>query len=506
MKKILSLLSLTLLSSVSLSLSPHPLVLEKHRIKLSASNGGPLTLRIFNWEDYISEPEYDGDETFDTLSEFAAAYEEEHGVSVNIVYDTFSTNEDMYNIIKLNGARYDLIVPSDYMIQRMIREDMLETFDVSEEGNYLSVPNYSEYASPYLQDIYENNGWTDYAIGYMWGTFGLLHNTTIHEDISEDVLSWSVLWDEKYAKKISIKDSMREGYLVGLFKVHEDELRRLREDYLDNTISAEAYNATLNDLLNDIAPETITAVNQALSSLKQNVYGLEVDQGKTDMVTGKIALNTAWSGDAVYAIYEAAEEVDDILRYSIPEEGSNIWFDGWVMPKGANKELAQAFVNFVSEPSNAVSNMDYIGYTTFIAGEEVLEYVSDYDEVLDDEDGYEIDLQYFFGDTIESIEDAVIYIDEAYIGGQLATQFPTHEEVIRSAVMRDFGESNKLVIDMWANFKATDIQDWMIIFSVIIVLGVTTLASFNFVQKRKAARRHRALKKKWNASRSSVVE
>ncbi len=496
MKKKLTFLGIFLfLNSIVLSLSSPSVVVEKHMSAPTRNKAKSNTLRIYNWEDYIAAPEDEDDDTFDTLEAFKEYYLEEHGEEVNVVYDTFSTNEDMYNIVKLNGGDYDLIAPSDYMIQRMIKEEMLEEFDMEEDGTYTNVPVYNEYASPYHQDIFAAQDWTKYAIGYMWGTFGLLYAAEATPTIDEDMLRWSVLWDEKYNKKISIKDSMREAYLVGLFQVHEEELLSLAADYKEGELSAEDYNAQINDLLNDVSPEAIKGVNESLRELKKNIYGLEVDQGKTDMIKGIIDVNTAWSGDAVYSISETVDEESGLnaLRYVIPEEGSNIWFDGWVMPKGANKELAQEFLNFMSDPEVAIENMDYIGYTSFIAGQDVLDYVNDYDEISDD--GYEIDLRYFFEGTIEEEDDAVIYIDEDFIGGQLATQFPTYDEVVRSAVMRDFGDTNKLVIDMWANFKATEIQTWMIVFSVLILLGVGGLITYSTINKYKAARRKRNVRK-----------
>ncbi len=496
MKKKIAILGIFLfLNAIVLSLSSPSVVVEKHQGIPTRKNAASNTLRIYNWEDYISEPEDEEDDTYDTLEAFKEYYLEEHGEEVNVIYDTFSTNEDMYNIVKLNGGDYDLIAPSDYMIQRMIKEDMLEEFDVEEDGTYTHVPLYNEFASPYHQQIFADYGWTKYALGYMWGTFGLLYAAEATPTINEDMLRWSVLWDEQYKNKISIKDSMREAYLVGLFKVHEEELLALADSYQAGTLSALDYNAQINDLLNDVSPEAIKGVNESLSALKKNIYGLEVDQGKTDMIKGIIDVNTAWSGDAVYSISETVDEESGLnaLRYVIPEEGSNIWFDGWVMPKGANKELAQEFLNFMADPSVAIANMDYIGYTSFIAGQDVLDYVNDYDEVS--EDGYEIDLRYFFTGTIEAEEDAIIYIDEDFIGGQLATQFPTYDEVIRSAVMRDFGETNKLVIDMWANFKATDIQTWMIVFTVLILFGVGGLITYRTITKYKAARRKRNARK-----------
>ena len=122
------------------------------------------------------------------------------------------------------------------------------------------------------------------------------------------------------------------------------------------------------NILNRTDDDTIEKVEQALIDAKKNVFGFEVDSGKNDMITGKININFAWSGDAVYAIDEA-EEQEVYLNYSVPQEGSNIFFDGWVMPKGANTTLAEAFVNYISMPENACANMDYVGYTSVIAGD-----------------------------------------------------------------------------------------------------------------------------------------
>lgn len=485
--------ALLLLTSVSLSQTPSPKYLASpSKVSKKEAKGDGTTLRIFNWEDYIALPE--DDEGIDVLAAFQDYYFEEYGEQIEIVYDTFTTNEDMYNIMKLNGDNYDLIAPSDYMIERMRREGMLETFDQDEDGAYTKLPNYEEFVSPYHRNLFVDNGWDAYAVGYMWGTMGLLFNTETSETIFEDMSDWSILWDSQYKKKIALKDSMREAYLVGLLYVHHDELYELKDEHAEGLISDEEYNHTINELLNDTSEETIEAVDQALRLLKNNIYGLEVDQGKTDIVKGTIAINTAWSGDAVFSMYQAAEELEqDVLRYVIPEEGSNIWFDGWVMPKGANKALAQEFVNFVSNPEIAVANMDYIGYTTFIAGQDVMDYIYDYDEISEEEDAHTIDLRYFFEGTIDDLDEALVPLSDEFIGGQLAAQFPTYEEVIRSAVMRDFGDANNLVVVMWANFKATEIQNWMIVFSIIVVLGVGTLFAHNLVIRSKAARRKRHL-------------
>ena len=133
--------------------------------------------------------------------------------------------------------------------------------------------------------------------------------------------------------------------------------------------------------------ETVAAVKEELLKLKENIYGFENDSGKQDIVTGKIGINLAWSGDAVYAMDQADEETETELYYNMPETGGNIWFDGWVMPKSdsLNKELAQKFLNFISNPVNAAQNMDYIGYSSFIGGEDINTLVHEWYDVREDE-------------------------------------------------------------------------------------------------------------------------
>lgn len=455
-----------------------------------------FTLKIYNWEDYIYEPEKDGEEQ-SIIEQYEKDYKQRTGNNVKVEYYTFTTNEEMYNSIQLSGAQYDLLVPSDYMIERLKREEMLEKFDYNDETGYKLIDNFDHYASSYLKNLFIENSWHEYAVGYMWGTMGIIYNTEVTD--SEDMSTWDVLWNQKYHKSMTIKDSMREGYLIGLLHVYQDELQALKIEHQENKIDDHEYNRQINELLNDVSPEAIEKVGKALDDLKHNIYGTEVDSGKNDIVKGRISINSAWSGDAVYSIYEAANTGKDVLRYKVPEEGSNIWYDAFVMPKGANKELAQDFINFVSAPSIAVLNMDYIGYTTFIAGDEVLEYVLDYDEVLDEGDGHDVDLTYFFENTLSeerSIDEAVFKVDYGQVGGQLTTQFPSYQEIIRIATMRDFGDAEKAVIEMWATFKATNAQTWMYVFGGGIILSLIGLSIYQLVVDNKSSRRRR--RKKYN--------
>lgn len=448
------------------------------------------TLRIYNWEDYIYEPETAADEA-SIIDQFKSYYKAKTGTTISVVYDTYSTNEEMYNTISF-GGQYDLLVPSEYMVQRLIRENRIMEMD------YSRIPNYTTYASKFLQDLFVENGWDEYSAGYMWGTLGLVYNTEVAD--AEDMKSWSILWDEKYYKEISLKDSMREGYMIGLMKVYQTELLELKGQHDQGLLTDAAYNLALSNIINDTSETTLNAVGEALKALKGNIYGTEVDQGKNDIVSGKISINTAWSGDAVYAIYEASEAGSDVLRYSVPEEGSNIWYDAFVMPNGANTDLAYEFIDFVSNPDIAVLNIDYIGYTSFIAGDSILDYILSYDEVVtgDTTGKAAIDLTYFFENSLSThtIDEASFYIEPEFVGGQLTTQYPSQKEIVRSVVFRDFGVANERVIEMWAEFKATEGQVWMYFVAGAALVVLVGIGAYFIITKNKSSRRKRNAKRK----------
>lgn len=350
MKKIITLL-ITLTLSFSLLLSSIPVG--------TASADEPdyngRTLRICNCEDYIDE---------ELLTEF------EDEFNCKIEYSTFGTLENLYNDIIITPGRYDLICPSDYMIEKMAREGMLQKITLDKNGTY------NTYASQFIKDTFDGISWndgkdklSDYATCYMWGTLGLTYNP---EYVShEDIKSWSSLWMREYKNQSTIKDSIRDSYFMGIAYAKKDVLDSLSSDYALGKITLDNYQSELSKIFNDTTPETINAVGNVLKNLKSNIYGFEVDSGKNDVASGKININFAWSGDAVYAMDEA-EKVGVELYYSVPEEGSNVWFDGWCVPKESkNVDLAIEFIEYMSRPDVVVRNMNYIGYTSGVAGEEV---------------------------------------------------------------------------------------------------------------------------------------
>lgn len=481
-------------------------------------------LRILNWEDYIYlEDVYDGYLEKDFVKQFEDYIYETENRKISVVYDTFDTNETMLNSLQTGKSVYDLVCPSDYMIQRMIANDMLEPLN----NIATHIPYYDQYASPYLKDIFNNIEATnkvtntthkvsEYAVGYMWGTLGLLYNPTFktyvsrnlsEEEIHEDLTDWNSLWNPKYQNTISLKDSMRDTYSVGVMRLFDQEIKDLQALYLDETkptYDLSLYNELLTEIFNRSDLETVDLVKEELLVLKDNIYGFETDSGKQDIVTGKIGINLAWSGDAVYAMDQADEEIDTALYYVIPETGGNVWFDGWVMPKSdsLNKDLAHKFMDFISRPINAAQNMDYIGYSSFIGGEEINDLIhtwydvreEDWLEEIDDPNNYvAYDLTYFFGDTVNT--ETIIYIDKEDVNRQLYAQYPEGSKIPRLALMKDFGENNAHILKMWEEFKVSSLPIWAIILIVISVLALLGFGGF-FVYQKKMTQKRRSARRK----------
>ena len=392
------------------------------------------TLTIYNVEDYISQGN-------DGYVDIIGNFEKEYGVKVN--YYTYDTNETMYNQFTLQKeGTYDLICTSDYMIQKLIKEELVEPMDDFKEY----IPNYEKYAASTLRQKLKEmevpyKGKTvnldEFAVGYMWGTLGIIYDPTYTDTIREDVKSWDVFWDTDYEHVISIKNSIRDAYVVGLMHAYskEEEFQVAMNNYLENPTdeNKKIYNTMVQDIFDFKLDgsessakenlEKIATVKEELISLKQNIFGFEVDSGKNDIITGKIKLNLAYSGDAVYSIDTAYEEASKNLEYSVPLDGANIWYDAWTLPKGSNRELAYEFLNYLSNPQNAADNMDYIGYTPYIVGDELFTLTGSWYGACDYHAG-----SVYYEDTV------VIYNDMLYncIKEAEAGIIPTNTEYFES--------------------------------------------------------------------------
>ena len=277
-------------------------------IALPSCGSNENTLRIYNWGEYIDE---------DILKEFT----KETGIRIS--YSTFASNEEMYTRVKAGGSRYDLLVPSDYMIERLIREDMIEKID------FTNIPNYRFIGDDFRDLAYDP--YNEYSIPYMWGTVGILYNT---EMVDDEVDSWDIMWDEKYARQILMYSSMRDSFVPALVR--------------------------LGFSLNTRSIAELTQARDLLIAQKPLVHAYVGDTVRDSMISGEAALALIFSGDAVYCMEE-----NPALSYSVPKEGSNIWCDALVIPKGArNKDKAEAFIDFLCRPDISLRNTEYIGYST----------------------------------------------------------------------------------------------------------------------------------------------
>ena len=444
----------------------------------SNSENDEIVLRVANWEEYIDEGGWDTEDGIEfsdgmilcpeksLVEDFEDWYFTTYGQKVKVEYSTFGTNEELYNQITI-GDVYDLVCPSEYMIMKMMREGKLEPFsesfyDKEDPQNY-----YVNGVSPFIAKVYDGlsidgHKLNEYAAGYMWGTLGFVYNP--EEVTQEQASSWKLLLDESLNRRITIKDSVRDAFFAAVSIQYYDEITQ--KGFLEQ----ENYQDALYKCLNRTDQETVDATEEILSAIKRNVYSFETDSGKADMVTGKVVANQQWSGDAVYTMDQADEDGVE-LCYSVPEESTNLWFDGWVLlRKGLEEDprkqqAAEAFVNFVSMPENAVRNMTYIGYTSVISGGEsdkVLEFVegtygADQEEE-DPENLVEYDVTYFFGED----KDAMILTTEDQTRRQLFAQYPSQEVVGRSAVMACFDkEGNERINRMWTNVRCFDLQNWI---------------------------------------------
>ena len=410
-------------------------------------------LKVYNWADYIDE---------DLLDEFEQWYEEETGEKVEIIYQTFDINETMLSKIELGHEDYDVVCPSDYIIERMLKNDLLLPLD----KDFGDTPNYLDNVAPYISETFgqiEENGRNarDYSVGYMWGTVGLIYNPKYIPD--SEVSSWNVLRNPAYNGKVLMKDAFRDVYTAFLVALNKEAL--------------DAGEKNIETITYDTSEESIALVENYLNSFREAVCGWEADFGKEQMTKELAWINLSWSGDAQWAIDEAAAIGMD-LRYAIPEEGSAIWFDGWVIPKYAKTvKAANYFINFMCKPENAIRNMDMTGYVSAVGGSEVLENMED-SESFDP-----IDASYFFGPGAEAVcVNPVMY--------------PSRSTVERCGIMHD--TDTEALLKMWSRVKGDNASAWTYILICLVFAGLITLVIIKYTRK---AYRRRSRRKKYSKKR-----
>ncbi len=409
------------------------------------------TLKVYNWADYIDE---------DLIPEFEQWYKENTGEEVHVLYQTFDINEVMLTKIETGHEDYDVVCPSEYIIERMLRNDLLLPLD----RNFGDVPDYTSNVSPFAVAKFDEMSAggrkaSDYAVGFMWGTTGVMYNKAFVT--KEEASTWGILWDPKYEGRILMKDAVRDVYGSLMMYVRHN-------DILSGKVSRDV-------VMNDASDNMLKLFEDTLTSAKKNIAGWEVDFGKERMVQGKAWINITWSGDAMWALDEVADEID--LDYVVPVEGSNVWFDGWVIPKYAkNVKAANWFINFMCTSENAIRNMDAIGYVSVIGTPEVLE------SKIDDELDEIIDLSYFFGPDADSVKVNSI-------------QYPDAKVIERCALMHDAGNRTEAMLDMWSRIKGDSLHTTTIIVIAIAVIAIAAFAIIEAVGKSRKAKRRANAKK-----------
>ena len=299
--------------------------------RLNASEGysGDNTIAVYNWGDYIDE-------------DLIAKFEEETGYKV--VYSTFDSNEAMMTKLNQGGTHFDVVVPSEYAIQKMVEDDLLQPIDKS------LLPNLKNIDERFM-DLAFDPGNT-YSVPYFWGTVGIVYNPAMLN--GRVITSWNDLWDEDLRNQILMVDGAREVIGMGL--------------------------NSLGYSLNSKDKEQLREAKEKLDTLTPNIKAIVGDEIKMLMANEEASIGIVWSGDAADIMWE-----NENLDYVVPSEGSNLWFDNFAIPKSAqNVEGAHAFINFLLDPENAAQNTDYVGYSTPNIG--AFEYMDE--EVTTDERFY----------------------------------------------------------------------------------------------------------------------
>lgn len=315
MKKVLSAITTAVIAAVLLSVGISAQVTVDDESYYAAFRDKGITLNVYNWGEYISDGT---DGSLDIIEEF----ENISGITVN--YTLFDTNEDMYAKLAHGGSQYDIIIPSDYMIARLIDEDMLEKID------YNNIPNIKYIDDKYRYTDFDPNA--EYSVPYTWGMVGLVYNTKYVT--AEEASSWDVLWNEKFKGKVLMFGNSRDAFAIALKKL--------------------GYSLNTENL------DEITEASEALTAQKEVNQAYAMDQTFDKMANENAYAAPYYAGDCLTMM-----ERNSDLAFSYPKEGVNRFIDSICIPKGTqNKQAAEAFINFLCETEVAVANCEYISYFT----------------------------------------------------------------------------------------------------------------------------------------------
>lgn len=515
------------------------------------SSSGKDELVIYNWEQYIDTG---------IIPDFEQYYYELTGRRLEITYTTFDTNETMMTKVLKNDANVDLICPSEYAIEKLMSAGFVK--NLKEVENRLT----EQYGGKYTFDNMHSNiesevmsaiktmfsavqagdktyDMTEYMVPYMWGTLGLLYNKNVVSEEELEKYGWGMLWNEsnnpELEGKILVKDSIRDTYCAAV--LYLKEYNKL-PDGVSATHGVPYSELSVADLINCTDDALLKAAEEALTEQRNHIAGYEVDFGKDDMLNEIVYLDLAWSGDALWAIEESYdEEADDyLLGYYVPEIGSNIWYDGWIIPTSAKNELAaMLFIDYMCTPRSGARNTGYIGYTSAVAKDKLMSDQGAIDALLDveylwyasseecniffDADGNSVfryewtegDVYYLYADGSEAeIDDENALTPSDYETDEDGYYLTADGENIVDAdamsyfffdegrypeitetlgVMRDFGSANDKVVQMWERAKAGTDTPWVLIWCLIAITAVVGIFAGAYFLKEYLKRRPRKM-------------
>lgn len=389
------------------------------------SSGKTLTLNVYNWGEYISDGSLG---TLDVNAAFEDYYFEKYGVKVEVNYTTYATNEDMYSKVTSGAGRYDILIPSDYMIDKLIREDFLEPFNPKE-----TVENYSHINEDFRGGTMYYDPNELYTVPYTYGMVGVIYNTTMvdEEDLEDE--SWGLMWNEKYRGKILQFNNPRDAFGAAMYYQNLDI----------NTEDPAVWEAALKKLLEQ----------------KPLVQGYVSDEIFNKMETGSAAIAAYYAGDFI-----TMSEENEYLDFYYPKEGTNYFVDAMCIPKNArNKEIAIEYINFMLSEEIAVANAEYIGYAS---PNDLVKENAEYQEYMG-----EWAMGILYG-----------------VSASEANANYDYDPCYRSFTP----EMHSYVNGLWEALKTeSSIELWIHITSGILLAGVIGLAVYTFYIRKKRSRHYR---------------
>ena len=399
---------------------------------------GTVTLNVYNWGEYISDGSFD---SLNTNKAFEEYFYEKYGYKVTVNYTTYATNEDMYSKLKNSSVVYDIVIPSDYMIQKMIEEDMLLSFDVEKD-----IPNYTYIDSEFKNTYYDPNN--AYSVPYTYGMMGVIYNTALVDEADVKDKSWGLLWNEKYKGNILQFNNPRDAFATAMYWKGLDVNSTENEDW-DKAL-------------------------ELLVEQKPILQGYVNDEIFNKMTSESAAIAPYFVGDFLIM----AEEEENLAFY-YPTEGVNYFVDAMCIPKNAAQpEIAKEYINFMLSEEAAIANAIYIGYaspnTLVSQNEEYIAVMNEYSyEGEDGETAYEL--------LYNRKPSEVNAKYNALIGNDNASCYQSFNPDIQSRVNT-----------LWENLKIADsTEPWIHVTCVVIVGSVIALAIYSTYIKKKRSRDYR---------------